>query len=62
MEDEEGLEGTVLSPDGEVQRYPDCPGPPPPPPAGPRTRPGAPRGELLKALQGGPKQGRRLWR
>jgi hypothetical protein len=55
-EEQKALEGTVIGPDGAVRRYPDAPGPPPPPPAGPRTRPGAPRGELLKALQGGPKQ------
>jgi hypothetical protein len=59
MDELEGIEGTVLGQDGEPARYPDTPGPPPPPPAGPRTRPGAPRGELLKALQGGPERGAR---
>jgi hypothetical protein len=51
------LEGEVI-PLGELREeipYPDTPGPPPPPPAGPRTRPAATRGELLRSLQRGPK-------
>jgi hypothetical protein len=53
----EALEGELIPP-GERRDeipYPDCPGPPSPPSPRPRTRPGAPRGELLKAMQGGPK-------
>jgi hypothetical protein len=54
---EEELEGEVIPP-GERREeipYPDTPGPPPPPPAGPRTRPAATRGEMLRPLRGGPR-------